>query len=438
MLILLLICFPFLYYLIYKRNNFLSHLALFIVAIAFSDFSKRVIYLYGTDLKEWYYPILLLPDTVFFCVLIVSLPKVNKIRFWIVLTFLFLTIAYSLMQNDIASVFSNVKTIYWYFIILILPSKYFDVSFYGMKDYYLFFVCLCLLAGGYGFFQFIFGYFSWELKWFEFSPTKIGIQDVTSQNRVYRAFSFFSGIQEAGLIYSNAILLMIMRKKKNAADLIINSSIILLLAIALVTTGAKAVWVGLFICLVLFALKIPQKPLVSFTAICSPMIILAILSKSSIYQLVLFVRSFFPAGVSNLIDPGSLLPRLDIYLNFFNSLNFDVYFIFGHGIGSTVGLTKSFVYFDNMYLQILSEFGIVGIVVFFSIIYLSFRAYAALNNSVLFHHERTLLNVSMCFEIIVLIHLYTSQSFLMRSILILFICSLMLIFNLHRKYILSH
>lgn len=179
MLIFLFICFPILYYWVCKRNNVLSHCSVFILAITFSDFAKRAIYSYGIDLNEWYYPITLLPDTVFFCILLLSFPRVNLKRFLFVMLFNSSIIAYSVWQNDLSAIFANVKTVYWYLTILILPSKYFNITLDGIRDYYRLFLGLCFIAGGYGLMQFFFGYFRYELNWFAFSPTKMGFLGVT-------------------------------------------------------------------------------------------------------------------------------------------------------------------------------------------------------------------------------------------------------------------
>lgn len=222
--------------------------------------------------------------------------------------------------------------------------------------------------------------------------------------------------------------------KKDSAEMVINATMILFLCLALITTGAKGVWAGLIISIFIFILKIPKRPIICLLTICSPMWFLAILQKSVLYQFVMFVRSIFPGSIIKLVDPGTMVPRLEIFIGFFKDLKINAQFFFGHGIGSTIGLTKSLIFFDNMYLQILWEFGFIGIVSFLFIIYLVFRAYAAVDKTKLKNYERTLLNVSYCYIIMVMVNLYSSQSFLIRSVLILFICSVMIIFHLRHKY----
>jgi hypothetical protein len=218
---------------------------------------------------------------------------------------------------------------------------------YKIKNYYIFFFLL-IASIIYGIVQHSIGYFIWDLNWGMFSPSAMDITALGNWGTFTRAFSFFSGVQDFALFIIFTTLLLWINLKGNGIKLLVATFLIIGLYIA----GAKAMILSFAVALLAhFVRKKINASLLFFGLYVLPYI--------CIMALYIMLNNMLVAKLSmmtGLFNFGTVLPRLEIIYRYLSEFNFSNS-IFGVGMGVTGT-------FDNMYIRILAETGIIGLVVF--------------------------------------------------------------------------
>lgn len=427
-------------FLVLRYSNLLLQVPALYASIIISDFLKKYLYSYDKVLTISYYLILLMPDFVFLAILLSNKLFFNKKTFAFLLVFLNLYVFYSLPLNGLINVITNLKTTYYYLFILALSQISYSVTKDAFKSFYISLSILGVLASFYGIYQFFFGYPSWEINWLKNSPTSISLEGLTNKfegltNRgeTFRAYSLFGGLHESALFFSY-ILSLISLTLSFKRDFISKQLLGFLFLSGVILSNAKGVYLGFFVAVVLYRCRWFLSPKKVFFIILLPVFILGFLPSDYIYKVGFFILEHL-GSLAYYLNPGTLVPRLEIFSTFLGNINFDIYFFIGHGIGSLIRLEGVSTVLDNMYLQVLYEFGILGLIMLLFLIYkLYFYYFELIYSNNLGREEMILLNVSFLYITTLIIDLYVSADLVTRSNLILFAFSGKFIHCLYQKY----
>jgi hypothetical protein len=324
-------------------------------AICFSEFLKRFIYINGPTHNLLYYSCIFIPTIVVFIYILIGDKKLDKYKFIIFCCFVIIQFFVVLLDNReklgklIVFLCSN---IIYVFPLILKKSPQINNN----KCNYLFLILL-IITIIYGLTQHIIGYFIWDKNWSDFSPSVIDLFATSNWGGFNRVYSLFSGIQDFAifLLFTTLILLIDFTNKK------LRLLVILCLLTGLYIAGSKSMMISLSIALVIYLLRSKINPLFLF-------VILFILPYTIIMSLYIPYKSdieFALINIGGLFNFGTILPRLEIFYDFFSS--FTSSNLLGCGSGCMEGVV------DNMYIRILIENGIIGFILFMSLIYLIIR-----------------------------------------------------------------
>jgi hypothetical protein len=401
----------------------------FLVSVATAEFSKRFLYAFSDVSGFFYYLLLLPPDLIF-----VTMVARQKGRVLFNKTFIaacILIIGSSLLQNSITDIAFNIKTEYMYTLLLIAPAAFWEVREGDVRIFRRTIYALAVAASVYGTCQFTMGYPSWEMSWFEHSPTTMVVEGFTNNRTVFRAYSLFSGLHEFALFLCLAGVFVAFtghgsRGRKTLA--------LLPLAIGLFVSNAKGVYVAVIISCALFHFRSRLSAIKIMPVVLAPVAFFLLASEFAISAVVGFIADHF-GSLARYISPETSIPRLMIFAEYFASLDpHSLRFYLGSGIGSVITEKGLAVMLDNNYLEILTELGLLGLVGFLALVYEIYREYFWLVNSGrLGRLERGVVDASFFYVTIVLFDLYGSVDFATRGVLVCFLVSCMLIHAQYRK-----
>ncbi len=410
-------------------SRVLRQLMYFLVSVATAEFSKRFLYAFS-DVSSFYYYLLLLPPDLIFMAMLAS----QKGRIFFNKTYMaacILIIGISLLQNSITDVALNIKTEYVYTLLLIAPAAFWKVREDDVRIFRRTIYALAVLASAYGMCQFTMGYPSWEMSWFEHSPTTMVIDGFTNNKTVFRAYSFFSGLHEFALFLCLAGGFVAFtghgsRGRKALA--------LLPLAIGLFVSNAKGVYVAVIISCLLFRFRSRLSAIKIMPVVLAPVAFFLFASEFAISNVVGFIANHF-GSLARYISPETSIPRLMIFAEYFASLDpHSLPFYLGSGVGSVITSKGLAVLLDNNYLEVLTELGLLGLVGFLALVYEIYREYFWLvNRGRLGRLEHGVVDASFFYVTTVLFDLYGSVDFATRGVLVCFLIFCMLIHTQYRR-----
>lgn len=232
-----------------------------------------------------------------------------------------------------------------------LCRSQFNITFSQLFQRYWLIPLLIIL---YGIYQKIFGYSPFEMGWIRSGKGKVGEEGLFLSGDI-RPFSFFAGIPEYSFFMCILIYHEIFIRQKKI------TSICLILLLLLM--GSRGVIMGLAIALIiaLFGGKIPKILrfiIATGVAVGTYFILINLADILWLYE-----------GEGNrMLVYGTFNARFEIVSKFLEESTFSD-MIFGVGI--------PFQTFDNMYISILNDFGLIGIILLFYLLYSVTRSHKA-------------------------------------------------------------
>jgi len=393
-------------------DSFYDHLIYYILACSLSEFAKRFIYIKSeVNVSVLYYAALLFPDILFFFILIrvrekVSAKKAVIISFACMVLFLH----GALFAGPTAAIvaFKTYAALVMWFI---FQDEYYSLSVTGLNRFVLRLIGVFLVFGVYGFLQFVFGYYPWEVTWFNASPTSMKMIEVMNDGKIYRAFSAFSGVQE----YSMLLVLVISLSTiliKGWQALAVGSVFI----VFLVSSGSKTTFMALLASAFFYKTGLYRYFGVILAVIAGGIAYIYTRSSTEIFEIVLLVRNALPAKISIMVDPITILPRISIFTDFFKSDQSLRTILIGHGFGASRGD----IVFDNSYLMIFYETGLCGILVLASMIRRFFYGVGMVAEGPGLQDKRAIADAFAVYAIAALIAMFFSQIIAVRTFFIFF------------------
>lgn len=428
LLILITVC------IILTKKNLFYQIPALILFCGISEFFKRYLYLYNfNNIQSIYYLILFVPDLIFLIIIFLNSRFQRGMLIYVTTIIFFLGLYSLLVNNNLMNVIVNIKSYLYYMMILCLPKNNCDLDQKKLDFYVFVFILIGLITVVYALYQHFCGYPVWEINWFKNSPTGMKINDVTNNGKIFRSYSMFSGIQEFGLILIYVISLTYYYFK-NQLNNNLKWAIIAFITIGILTTAAKGIWVCFLLTIFFCYLNIVSKPKIYVLILFVPSIILALVHPAIVYTIVVFIRGYFPEKVTSYIDPITLMPRIRIVQECFLNTSLNMELLLGNGIGSTRTINGVTTVFDNMFLYIIFEFGIIGFVIFVMVIY---RVAKNIQKTLLMPitcFEEIFLRASIFFITAVILNCNIGQTLMIRTIFILFCLSCYYPFYLTKKY----
>jgi O-antigen ligase len=320
-------------------------------AICLSEFLKRFIYINGPVPIALYYGCIFIPTLIAFIYILLGDRKLDRHKSVIFFVFVIIQILIVLLGNrekfGRLIIFLCSNTIYIFPLFLKNPYK-----INNNQCNYLFLLLLTITLL-YGLIQHFIGYFAWDKNWSDFSSSVMDIYAIGNFGSFNRAYSLFSGIQDFAVFLIFTTLLLLNYIKSNVLQILI----IFCLITGLYIAGSKSMIISLFISLIIYLVRQKINPLILFIMLfILPYII--IMSIYTAYQNDIVSMLINMTGLFNF---GTILPRLEIFYNFFSS--FEIGNLLGCGSGCMVGVV------DNMYIRILIENGLIGFVAFMLLLY---------------------------------------------------------------------
>jgi hypothetical protein len=158
-------------------------------------------------------------------------------------------------------------------------------------------------------------------------------------------------------------------------------------------------------------------------------------SEFAIYGVVGFIADHF-GSLARYISPETSIPRLMIFTEYFAALDpRSLRFYLGSGVGSVITAKGLTLMLDNNYLEILTEFGLLGLVGFLALMYEIYREYFWLVKcGRLGRLECGVVDASFFYVTTVLFDLYGSVDFATRGVLVCFLICCMLIHSQYRMH----
>jgi hypothetical protein len=162
-------------------------------------------------------------------------------------------------------------------------------------------------------------------------------------------------------------------------------------------------------------------------AIGSPVLVFMFLSTAFVYG----ISDYLVWSVSRVgyyVNPESIIPRLEVFRRAYMDFDVDIRLLVGHGVGGSIsqqGATITYTTYDNMYLTILYEFGILGLVAFGVLIYRVLCWYDAVRRAKAGTPAARFADGLFVYLCTVLFDSYVSQNLTTRSVLVLFLFSIL-------------
>lgn len=317
-------------------------------SICFSEFLKRFIFINGPVSSLLYYACIFFPLFVLFIYVFAGNLNVDITRCIIFFSFI-------IIQFIVVTLFNRSKIgsliIYLGGSLIYVFPFIFTVSCKTNK-YSYFLLYLLIIAVVYGFIQHSIGYFIWEWNWDKFSPTKISVFATSNFGSFSRAFSVFSGVQDFSLFIIFTVILLFVNSVGNG----IKTLLLFILLSGLYIAGAKSMMISLLISYIIYIFRKKINPFLLFILVyLLPYIIIM-----GFYIVFKDIIHYYLINMAGLFNFGTILPRLEIIYNFLTSLEIT---ILGIGSGCMEGVV------DNMYIRILVENGIMGLITFMFLLY---------------------------------------------------------------------
>lgn len=413
-----------------KFNHFLVHIPIIYLIIACCEFLKRFIYVDGPTNSILYFIIVLGTD---FGISIILLKNINikkltkRFVFW-ALAILGI-VAYSTIHGNLVNSIITFRAVYYIVFLLMFKKEYYIPTPEMEKIHYTLFYILTAISVLYGMVQYFNGYLPWEVNWGDYSPSKMKLSEMGNFGKANRAFSLFSGSQVHALLLGYLFLSSWFIIKDRYR--IFRWMLIGFYAFGIFIAGSKALMGGLILSLLFYynrhLLKYKQQFLI---LIFLPLLSYFVITPSFLYMVQQFLRSYTPAFISGMLDPMTFTPRIMVFFNFFSSLTYDYTLIVGHGC-SVLSANSSFTT-DNMYLSILWEYGILGLILFVWFLY-SFLKLLYILLNVDNGYSRKIIPLQIVFFTINVLNFITAQSLMSNGMLILFLLNIGYVYGIKWK-----
>ncbi|MCL1160660.1 hypothetical protein L2728_01970 [Shewanella chilikensis] len=256
-----------------------------------------------------------------------------NVRLRLIPLLLFLGVVVLCVLNGVDSKF------FFYYFLGFVPFIFVTQSSLKFEDFirkslFIFFVFLL-----YGIYQKIFGYSWFEIQWILSDKGEVGALGF-GLGEVVRPFSVFAGIPDFTLLI--AIFTFYFFKK--------NIFIAFLLFCLMLVVGSRGVIVGFLISLFVVEFFNNKSRLFKFGAVVG--------FSFGVYALLIFLATYLweiQTSGFRLLNYGTFNARFELVLSFFDEMDLSIIYS-GLGYGNQV--------FDNAYLSLLNDFGIVGVVFF--------------------------------------------------------------------------
>jgi hypothetical protein len=333
-------------------DSHITYIIMIFYSICFSEFLKRFVFIIGEVNNTIYYACVFFPLFFVFIYIFSGNLKIDIQK----CIFFFLFFIFEFFIVIISNVSNIGKLIVYFGSVLFYVFPFVFKVHCKTKKYPYFFLFLLIITVMYGVIQHRVGYFMWDRNWGKFSPSVMDITALGNWGSFTRTFSLFSGVQDFSLFaIFTSILLWI-----NSKGYFIKLVLIIVLIIGLYISGAKAMMISLIVAFLAYYLHRKINYLFLFLG-------LYILPYILIMGLYIILKDDIVRTLSTmtgLFNLGTIIPRLEIIYTFFSSAKniFDISTMFGVGMGCMEGVV------DNMYIRILIETGIVGLVIFMFII----------------------------------------------------------------------
>lgn len=377
-----------------------------------SDFAKRLIYVdVSSDISLLYYACLLFPDLLFAFIMLRSRRRVSLQRLlWIGILTGFLLIHGAFFAGP-TSVIVAYKTYAMLMLWFVLDREYFSITGKDLHSLLLRLLALILVCGIYGVIQFVTGYFAWEVNWFVFSPTGMKMIEVMNNGKLYRAFSVFSGVQEYSMIiiYIMSLVAFFLKGWHRFFWLV-------LMAIFLISSGSKTAYLALIVAMLCYKFKIYKKFAVLIAFLAAPIAYIYTRTGPEIWALVEVVRQLAPTSIVSLLDPATIVPRISVLGEFFQIKQSARTIMIGHGFGASRGA----IVFDNSYLMILYEVGLIGLAAFLYTLLKFFKSASQIIEFSTIEIERAFARAQVVFMVSAMLSLFVAQNIGIRTFFILF------------------
>jgi len=407
-------------FIIARYQTFAVHIASALVVLSCTEFSKRFLYLEGSVDPLFYYSILFSFD-VFMGVIFIT-----RLKSFGLLTIIFLIVlslfgAYSIFQGKALGFILATRSCYYLIALVCFKDSYYVETKQSQFIHILLLGVLTTFSILYGCVQYFYDYLPWEYTWGLFAPAQMSLNAMGNFGHANRAFACFSGNQVHALILTYIFIWLYFNFPKTffyPSRYVILAFYLLGIFIA----GSKGLMVGT---LLSFCLYYCRK-IINFKAIFIAIVIVPfsaywLISNSLLYFLQTFLYAKTPSFIAGMLDPMTFSPRLMIFSQFFKSLEKNYTLFLGHG-SSALDLTSNFNT-DNMYLSILYEFGVLGVVVFIYLLYLFLKKNDAIFKTLGSTSAYFRKNASICFVFFSanLFNFLTSQSIVSNGGMLLFL-----------------
>jgi hypothetical protein len=399
-------------FLVARTEKFLDHVFLYIAACGMSDFAKRLIYVaVDTDISLLYYACLLFPDILFLFIMLRSRRRVSLQRLLWVGLLMALLFGHGIVFAGPASVIVAYKTYAMLMVWFVLDRGYFSITASELHSFLLKLLALVAICGVYGVIQFVAGYFIWEVNWFSFSPTGMKMVEVMNNGKLYRAFSVFSGVQEYSMIiiYVMSLAAFLLKGWQRLLWLA-------LMAAFLISSGSKTAFLAMIIAGLCYKLKIYKRFTILIACMAAPLVYIYTRTGPEIWGLVNVVRQLAPASLVSLVDPGTIVPRIAVLGEFFKIDQNARTILIGHGFGASRGA----IIFDNSYLMVMYEVGVVGLSAFMYALLKFFKSASRIIELSTVESDRVFAQAQVVFMVSAMLSLFVSQNIGIRTFFILF------------------
>jgi len=396
----------------------------FIIIASFSNLFKRLLFIAEKEVSNfYYYGIVFLPDIIFFIILLnvfwqTSFTKKLKVKLSFPILLFFSWNILSII-NPLSPYFTKIAGIKLFSIyVLAFYIGYAYAQEINLKEIkYLISVILIVgvISSLYGISQFYIKYFGYEKEWLESGKASIGLRMLSSLN-IFRAFSIFSGVSEfalfMGLCLLFSVFVFFISPKKRYIILLIP-----IFLIGMILSLCRGVWFGFFLGLMTIFLyqvvKINYKlVLVLFLAL---LIFVFAFQREKLYQLERIGRESSNPVVTRALVVGTFYSRLNLWSTIKENLLENKHaLIFGYGIGSKSSAAKfalenkeslKFINLgaDNMYLQMIFEIGIIGLILFLFVVWRFFNNISFVFKKIGGSWVRYFILISLGYTILILI-----------------------------------
>lgn len=249
----------------------------------------------------------------------------------------------------IGNVTFGTATLYFVGLLPLLCKAQFDrVSFQGLFQKFYYIPAIIVI---YALFQYLFGYSSFEIGWINSERGKTSAAGLFLLGDNIRPFSMLAGIPE----FSFFICLLFYHEYYLRRNLIFANFAILILF----SMGSRGVAVGLFCAMLVFSGANRFSKPVRFVLVSS----LGVFSYIILISMELILRSF-ETDSSRMLVYGTFGERVEILRDFFEHADF---------YSILVGVGLPWRTFDNIYISVLNDFGLLGFVILIYLLYVGVK-----------------------------------------------------------------